>query len=143
MCWWTLWPWFLLNCVYFSAFFCPFSTFFLSFSASFFPFPVLFYPFLPYSALLNLPCLLLSFYILIHILFTLFASYILPYSSIIYFLFFYSYKAFLRLYLSISFCLLFLNLFPCYLFYPCSCLSSLLYLFALFTLIPVYVFPLW
>ena len=126
----------------------PFSTFFCLFSASFcpfFPFPVLFYPF---SVLF---CLSLSFFILFYPFYALFCliksslpSVILLYPFLPSFtlssllalsaalfcfllflnlllLIFYSYKAFLRLYLSIS-------LLP--------------FIFALFTLIPVYVFPL-
>ena len=113
MRWRTLRLWFLLNCVYFSAFFRPFLFFyilflpflpflpFLSFLYSFplfnssLPFIVLLYPFIPsfYSLLSFFNCLL-----------PYFAFY---YSSIIYFLFFYSYKAFfssLSLYIPFTFC---------------------------------------
>ena len=73
MCWWTLRLWFPLNCVYLSAFFCPFSTFFclfpplsvlsflflsssilfLSFSAFPYPFYILSYPFSALFCLIN------------------------------------------------------------------------------------------
>ena len=111
----TLRLWFLLNCVYFFAFFSPFSALFrpfltlpcffcplLSFIGSFIsssPFVILLYPY-PHSF-----CSLLSF----------FSTVLLPYSafyysSIIYFLSFYSYKAFFVFISLYSFYLLFLSL---------------------------------
>ena len=120
----------------FSSFFRLFSSFFylfLSFSASFcpfFPFPVLFCPFYPFyilSAFLTLPCLLLSFYILIHILFTLshlFASYSALFRNHL-FLIFYSYKAFFRLYR--------------FIFYSCLILALIIFYLSL---LPLFLSPL-
>ena len=126
MCWRTPRLWFPLNCVYFFALFYIFSLFFI-FSHLFFN---LFYPFSTFSPLIfrSVTFLLYPFYSFLFLkpFYNLFYLFIFPFT-------FYS---------SLS-----LFLFPYYLFYPCSCLSSLLCLcvFPLltsFTLIPVYVFPL-
>ena len=154
MCWRTPRLWFLLNCVYLSAFFCPFSTFFclfpplsvlsflfLSSSILFLSFSAFPYPFLSFSAFLTLPCLLLSFYILIHLLFTLFplfASYILPYfalySPIIYFfslsLLSLICSLYSLLYILILYILFVLRL---YSFYPC-------FIYRLYNVLSVYNF---
>ena len=124
MRWRTLRLCFLLNCVYFSPFPVLFYVFFCPFISFFYPFPP-FYLF---------PALLLSFYILIHLLFVLFYPFSVLFRFLLFlnhlFLIFYSYKAFfvfISLYSLLPFILALslLLLSFIYLFYPCSCLLFL------------------
>ena len=120
-------------------FFLPFSALFLSF-------------FYPFSAFLTLPYLLLPFlypftpsFLFSSILFQLFCCLIplftIPQSFISYsFILIKPFYVFISLYSILALSLL---LFPYYLFYPCSCLSSLLYLcvfpLPLFLPIPLFI----
>lgn len=121
MRWRTLRLCFLLNCVYFS----PFPVLFLSFSCPFFcPFISFFYPF---PSFYLFPALLLSFYILIHLLFVLFY----PFSTFSPLIFhpislyilqsFISFPYLLSLICSLYFLLYFLILYILFVlrFYPC------------------------
>ena len=129
MCWWTLWLWFLLNCVYFSAFFRPFFVLLYPFSA-FFTFSALFILFIFFSAFLTLPCLLLSFYIPLYLL-LLFPTFsplmFCPYSVFFYILFaFYFLSLYIISFISLYFLLPFiLELIPLLSLYPCSSLLCL------------------
>ena len=86
MCWRTPRLWFLLNCVYFFAFscpfpvlFCPFYPFYILFRlfTSFPPFFILFYPFSTFFYSFRLLCSALFRYLIFpfHILFILFHSF--------------------------------------------------------------------
>ena len=115
MCWRTPRLWFLLNCVYFFAFSCPFPVLFNLFT-SFPPFFILFYPFFTFFNSFRLLSLLYS-------AFTIYLSSL----SFLLFLAFIILKPFYSPYLSLYI--------PFYLsFLPCLCSYSLI---ISFTLVPV------